>query len=260
MKSFNTTFIFALLVALLGGVAYWDLQRSKEQEQSQLELTKALPHWQQDQVSEIKIVNHDNNEIHLLKKDSSWQVLKPIEDEGDNSSIDGMISSLISDKLKKLNLSEPPDLMKYGLDESKNYIEISSGESKKKILISSKKTFDGQYYLKYASDNNVYLASSTWNQWLNRKVNELRNKKLFTDQERVRKLTVINGKNKMTFEKQDLTWVVNGDKAFKADQNKVSTLVSSVQNFRASDVVAEEKSKDQLKKYNLLKPGLKLIA
>ncbi|MCB9026674.1 MAG: DUF4340 domain-containing protein [Bdellovibrionaceae bacterium] len=260
MKSFKSTFVFAVLVLLLGIATFLEFNRSEKEEKSKDEQTKALPYWDQSQISELRIVSEDRD-LHLIKKDSQWQILSPIKDKADISTVESMLSSMITDKLSKLELEGSAfNLSQYGFDEAKRFMEfINNSNTKKKLMLSSKKTYDGKYYLKYSDSPDVYLASSTWDQWIRRSVNEIRNKKLFSDQDKIKKLTIIDGKKKISFENIDSQWIIDGDKNFPVNETKLKTLISSLQNFRAADVSAEEQSTETLKKYKLVKPGLKLI-
>ena len=259
MKSFKSTLVFAIVVAVLGGVAYWEFNKSQQEEGKKTEETKALPYWDKDQVTELRIVNEQQKELHLVRKDSKWQILAPVKDDADTSSVNSMLSSMVSDKLKKLEVEGSLNPAKYGIDEAKRFIEfLGESAKKKKVILSNKKTYDGQYYLKYGDSSDVFLASSTWDQWVNRKVSEVRNKKLFTSNELVKKLTILDGKKQIIFEKVDSKWIIDGDKEFEVDDSKVSALVTSLQNFRASEVAAEEQTVNSLKTYKLKKPQLHL--
>lgn len=68
MKSFKSTLIFAFVVVAISIVAYWDLNRGEKEEEKKIEESKALPYWSSDQINELRIVNDNRNELHLVKK------------------------------------------------------------------------------------------------------------------------------------------------------------------------------------------------
>lgn len=259
MRQFKSTLIFAFIVLLLGLASYWEFNKSEEDNLKKEEQSKALPLWDKDQVTEFKIVN-EGKELHLVKKDSHWQITAPVQDEADSSSVNSMLSSMITDKLTKLEVEGNLDATQYGLNEAQRFFEfLSSSDKKKRIILSSKKTYDGKYYLKYGDSDEVYLASSTWDQWLRRSVNELRNKKIFKDEEKIKKLVITQGKKALRIENVDSQWLLDGDKNFPVDDSKINNLISSLENFRAADVSAEDQSQKSLKEHNLLNPEVKIV-
>lgn len=169
-----------------------------------------------------------------------------------------MLTSMISDKLNKLDVEGSINPAQYGLDQAKRFIEILGNNKKERLVISDKKTYDGKFYLKYADKEAVYLASSTWDQWINRKAGEVRNKKFFSNDEKIKKVTINEGKKQIILEKVGPNWVVDGDKSYPLDESKVHNLIDGLHNFRAADVVSEEKENKNLEKFNLKKPALKI--
>lgn len=258
MKPFSKTAIFGVVVVAICALAFWDFENTKKEEEDKAESEKALAHWNTEDIQELRIVNGDK-ELLLKLSDQQWRVDKPIKDQADESSVKSMISAISADTLTSLDLQGAIDWAKYGLDTGKRFIEfIGKDEKKEKIFVSSKKSYDGKWYLKYENKEGLFLGSQSWESWLSRKPNEVRNKKLFSNFEKIQALDIIEGKKKISFSKDSNNWVIDNDKKFPVKEDKVNELMSSLQNFRAVDVVAEDNSSENLRKYDLSAPFLEL--
>ena len=273
MKSFSSTFIFGVVVSIVCGLAFYELKNSEKEEEQKKMSEKAMPFWKEEDVLELKIQNK-NQSINIKREHSDWKILSPVVDKVDSSSLNSMLTAMLNEEVTKIEVEGSVDWEKYGLSLNPNSIELIGSSKNIKLLLSDLKTFDGKRYLKYTDKNDLYVASSIWDQWINRNISELRNKKLFTDFEKIKALKITSGRNLSTFEKvKEMSnessvknsadnisekWVFNKNKDFNLDYEKVNGLMSSLQSFRAIEVVSETVSGDKLKEFNLLKPELSL--
>ncbi len=259
MKSFSSTLIFGIVVVIIASFAYWELKESDRERSSQSEGAKLLPYWDQEGIVHIEIFN--NGKVLILDHDDTgWKILKPITDNADSSGVNSFISAIMADEVLDLNADTGVNWSQFGLDSEERYINIKHKDSREeKIYVSSKKSFDGKYYLKYAGKSRLYLGSTSWENWLNRSASDLRNKKLFLPDDKIVGLSLTPAsKVHLNFTFSEDMWSLSEDSEFDLDQEKVKSLILSLQNFRATDVVSETIEVANLKKFGLEKPELRL--
>jgi len=194
----------------------------------------------------------------IEKKDDKWQIVKPVEEKADTSSVDDFLDSVKNLVVQDWVAEKSSDLKTYGLDKP---IEVSLGlkdEDAKPLafLVGSKDKKGEKLYVKRAtSDVILAVAPGILPKLLPGRLN-FRDKKIleFTKSE-ARKLTVARKDKPFVAVSNDGTnWKL--EKPIKADADKttVGDILWDLSYLKANSYIAE--SPKDLKPYGLDKPAI----
>ena len=234
-----------LLVAVLlvGGYAIFDYYNEEKLEQKKLEAATIIP-FKKDQISEVTFVKEDKM-LKLGKDKDSWKILSPVVDEANPEDVEGFLEEILNEKnIQILSEYRAKDLAVFGLDKPFGSIQLktNSGESKA-WQVGTKKNFQGEWYVKEEGSKSVFTASNMWQNIVDKKVIEFRDKRWFRNSlAGVESIQIKNSANKevFTLKKDGPNWVF-ADSANNVDQNRVREFLSKLNNNKVDEYVAEGK-------------------
>ena len=218
-------------------------------------------------------------EMELEKKDTHWDIVKPLRARADDQKVNDLISQVTSASIGQFVADDRGDLRPYGLAEPRGSITLFDQQQKKdqKIEIGESIKVAGredkgqtlqigsvpekekeQVYVRFAPRGSVYTLSKKIEEILNTKPADLRDNHLVRiDTNILDRITIdAPGKNKTVLARKDGNWTIASRNNAPADSGAVRRMIDTLQNERVTKFVEDVAS--NLPKYGLDKPQLQL--
>jgi len=205
---------------------------------------KKLLHAAQDKVSRV-VLNTANRSIEFGKSsETNWQILKPQPLRADNFTVGDLVRAAQNAEMTAVaEQGETPD-SKYDFSKPLATVEVVDEAGPHTLTVVKA---DDKYYARSSDIEGVYEVSSTLAESLDKKLEDLRNKKLFDfGFNDLAKLQVRDGETRVAIEKKDDKWVLASENGRELDSQKVQTLIDSLRNLSATSFASDnaaEKSK-----------------
>jgi Domain of unknown function (DUF4340) len=218
-------------------------------------------------------------EMELEKKDTHWDILKPLRARADDQKVNDLISQVTSARIGEFVAEDRGDLRPYGLAEPRGSITLFDQEPKRdqKVEIGESIRVAGrdekgqtlqigaapekekdQVYVRFAPRGSVYTLPKKIEDILNTKPADLRDNHLVrVDTNILDRITIdAPGKAKTVLARKDGNWTIASRNKAPADSGAVRRMIDAVQNERVTKFVEDVAS--NLPKYGLDKPQLQL--
>src|SRR6059058_4480418 len=218
-------------------------------------------------------------EIELDKKDTHWDILKPLRARADDQKVNDLISQVTSARVGQFVADDRGDLRPYGLAEPRGSITLFDQEQKQdqKVEIGESIKVAGgedkgqtlqigsvpekekdQVYVRFAPRGSVYTLPKKIEEILNTKPADLRDDHLVRiDTNILDRITIdAPGRAKTVLARKDENWTIASRKNAPADSGAVRRLIDSLQNERVTRFVEDVAS--NLPKYGVDKPQVQL--
>jgi hypothetical protein len=201
---------------------------------------------------------NDEKEITLDKE--QWSLQKPIKARGDREQINSWISNTLGMKVVRFLSDDSSNLSIYGLSTPKNQIVFGfDGKPDQTLLIGSPATDQPtEVYAKRLQSNTIFTLKAEGVQKLLADSAEWRDKRVISPFSIAEVSTLkveIKGKPTL-FEKENDQWTLQGNPSFSVEGDKISTLLTSLQELKSIQFVKD--TKGDLKSYGLDKPASKV--
>src|SRR5213596_1090331 len=218
-------------------------------------------------------------EIELEKKETHWDILKPLRARADDQKVNDLISQVTSARVGQFVADDRGDLRPYGLAEPRGSItlfdqeqkqdqkveigesiKVAGGEDKGQTLqigsVSEKEK--DQVYVRFAPRGSVYTLPKKIEEILNTKPSDLRDSHLvWIDTNILDRITIdAPGKGKTVLALKDGNWTLVTRNNAPADPGAVRRLIDTLQNERVTRF--EEDVASNLPKYGLDRPQIEL--
>ena len=240
MKTFRSTWAMALLVAAIAGYTAWEYRKAQQDgglaEGERLAFTVTPT-----SITGFKIIR-GGEVIEVRKSGDSWQVIKPVGDDGDGPSIDGFVYPLLSQRVRPFAEEQetpktPEKWAEFGLEPATAVIEVMSKDSSEMISISSKNAFDGSFYVR--QDEKLVLGDAGLAQLKERPSTSFRSR--YWWREKSANLISIRVQNLESNEsykliRKDKTWEVDPAPTYPIDSEKIREWVDRVQDFTPAEI------------------------
>lgn len=212
---------------------------------------KRLLPFDSEKVTRVAVKTKDQ-QLEFGKAGTTWQITKPRPLRADNTAVDDMVRSVRDANYESiLDESEKP-AAKYSFATPHAVFEAVDIAGTHTLTI-AKDAKDNSYYCKSSEMPGVFKISTTVAEGLNKKLDDLRNKKLFEfGWNDPQKVELRDGEVRMVVEKQKEKWVRTdaGNKELASD--KVQSLIDNLRNLSAKAFAADEAGAQA--KYGLSKP------
>ena len=218
-------------------------------------------------------------EMELDKKDTHWDIVKPLRARADDQKVDDLISQVTSARIGQFVADDRGDLRLYGLAEPRGSITLFDQEQKKdqKIEIGESIKVAGgedkgqtlqigsvpekekdQVSVRFAPRRSVYTLPKKIEEILDTKPADLRDNHLVRiDTNILDRITIdAPGKSKTVLARKDGNWTIAIRNNAPADSGAVQRMIDMLQNERVTNFVEDVAS--NLPKYGLDKPKLQL--
>jgi hypothetical protein len=234
---------YLLVLLLLGGYYYYfEVVQEKQKEMAAMEAKKVF-HFQAEGVSAFTI-EPKGKETLKLRKEPDWQVVAPIKAEADKSSVDDFLSALSKLEAERDVVNAPEDLRPFGLQEPSLAINFQAGERKLELLVGDKNPVGDGSYAKTSERPRVFLIAEGNRSALNRGLNELRRRQLFTFQlSDVAAVTVAwhDGNTiAVELEPNEREWKAPEDPKVRIKKSKMDNIIEQIHWLRAQSFLENE--------------------
>ena len=225
-----------VLLAGLGGAAVWVYKHpaaddSKKADGSNTKLL-TVP---DDQFQEVKIVKLTGETLDLKKANGKWTMVAPktmAMDQDAASSMQTTLGSLTSDKLIEANAS---DLKSFGLDQPTLDVSVIRKDGKTdRILIGDDTPTGSGAYAKLAADPRVFTVTSMVKSTLDKRPDDLRDKRLLTfDNDKLSRVDLTAKGAAIEFGKNGQNeWTIVKPRPLRADGSAVDGLISKLKDAK----------------------------
>lgn len=263
MKNKTNSILGAIVVLLLLYTFFYEVKKpqvEKQKQEKESQLVSLLP----EQIERVTL-DRKKEKIVLVRKETGWFFLEPFEDEADSNVVDDYIQSLHRERFfEKVEAPEETTLdpKTFGFDEPLAQIEFEdSSKSKNLFVISSKKNFEGNAFLKIGDDPRVYVVNTLWQSLALRETNDFRDRRLLrSSMSSIDRVRFKNKKGYFELTKNENNWILVSDPDAKLNQNKVREFLTSLNDSKYSRwLLKNELSASNLKTYGLNQPEIELF-
>src|ERR1043166_5703350 len=218
-------------------------------------------------------------EIELEKRDTQWEILKPLRARADDQKVNDLISQVTSARIGQFVAEDRGDLRPYGLAEPRGSITLFDQEQKRdqKVEIGESIKVAGredkgqtlqigaipekekqEVYVRFAPRGSVYTLPKKLEEILNTKPADLRDNHLVRVDTNILDPITIDapGKTKTVLARKDGNWTITNRNNASADSGAVRRMIDALQNERVTRFVEDVAS--NLPKYGLDKPQTQL--
>ena len=213
------------------------------------------------QVTRLEIHPKDGKPITLEKRGKQWWITSPFEAWADKDEVERMVRTICELKPDH-RPDEDPNKKEFGLNEPELVVRMwyDGGKKKVELAIGKETPVGSQRFAKIEGKKGLYLVSSYVKTDLDKKPEDLRDKKLaHYDQDDIQTVELTTSKGTFTLvartEGDKREWYLQSPIETKADHWTVDTIVT-----RPKDVEARgfDRPGKDLKRYGLDKPKVKL--
>lgn len=208
---------------------------------------------------------YEDFQIELKKKDYDWHIVKPVEVEAEDSTINDLLDKTKDLEVKGFIYEE--ELAKYGLDKPTGKLVVTTEEEKKKegsdekekiketftVLIGKADTEAGVVYVKVEDQARVNEVDIEYLDTLKKGLLEYRSKEVldFSKSDLV-KLEVKKADDHFVVRKDGDDYKFLQPGTGEADKDKVNEIVDKLTSLKAEKYLTENASDDELKEYGLV--------
>lgn len=260
MKNFKSTWIMFGAVALLAAYTFYEFKHSEEDGDT-AHSEKRLFWLLRDDLQEFELTSKGATSV-VRKSGDTWMLVKPVEDLAEASAVEGFIFSLLSQKGKQFQSADDIKNGKasdYGLDPVVSKITLKGKGKTETLEISSKNTFDGQYYVRSNGDKELLIGDRALAQLVEREPSSFRSRKIFRESEDVKQIEItIDGefKDHYALKREGEKWLMTPDPGFPIDSVKTNVWMQKIQGMMPSAIVAETLTDSDRENFLLKKPSM----
>lgn len=234
---------YLLVLLLVGGYYYYfEVVQKRETETAAKEAKKVFS-FQPDSVSALTIKPKGQETIQL-KKEEQWQMVEPIITEADRFSVQDLIAALSGLEAEREIVAAPDSLEPFGLQEPSLIVRFLIGEQEYGLLIGDKNPVGDGFYAKTADQAKVFLLAEGNRSALNRGLNDLRRRQLFTFQlDEVAGVKVAwrdGNATSLSLVTGEKDWKAPANPQLKIKKSRVDNLIEQVHWLRAQNFLENE--------------------
>ncbi len=228
--------IAVVLLAGLGGFSWWSYKHppSAEKASTESSTTKLLT-IPDDQFQEIKITKLTGEAIDLKKEGGKWRMIAPKAQAADQDAAGSMQSTLANLSSDKLIDEKPANLKEFGLEMPTLDVQVVRKDGKTDRLLIGDDTLTGTgAYAKLANDARVFTVASMTKSTLDKRPDDLRDKRLLTfDNDKVTRIELAAKGPAVEFGKNTQSeWAILKPRPLRADGSSVDGLISKLKDAK----------------------------
>lgn len=260
MKWRHSLIYLAVLLVVAGYYYYFEVVKQAEKEKAEAEAKKIFA-LQADQITALEVSAPDKPQVRLKREGGEWRITDPVDAEVEKSAVESLVSTLAGLAWEVEVAREAQDFKPFGLtDPAPLKIRFSTGDRELELVIGEKNAVGRGYYARRGDSGQVFLLeTSNWS-LLNKGLNELRRRALFTFKpEEVTGISIDwaggSAVHVLRDEGSD-AWRAPERSDLKVKESKVRNVIEQVQWLRAQSFVEEDVAK--LESHGLMPPHVKV--
>jgi len=248
---FRSTLILAIVFLGLGAYLYFVEFKKAAEEQKK----ETLFSFQVDDAKAVTL-EYPDRKIELEEKDGVWRLTKPIDAPADETAVKNLLRAIADAEVKKKLDNVGEDLSPYGLKDPMATIRVKLKDRELPAIKVGKTSPIGfSTYVQRTDQPQVYLTGSAFHSGMDKKVKDLRDKRILTFEDAsVHRIEVSGPDRDIALSKKDDSWKLDRPQSDDADNETVRSYLSTLRSLRALDFATDE-PKD-LSTYGLDQPRL----
>ena len=250
--------VYLVILVALAGYYFIETAHKEKAKEKEIESKKILD-IKKDQIDGLKIIHRGEKTIYLTKKNDKWTINEPVKTDVDKFALDNFLNGLVNiSAQKKLNIDKE-EFSKFGLDKPSVSIEFKVGDKWRTFKIGDKNPTGDTYYASLDDKSEIYMIASFQQSSLNKKLFDLRDKRLFTlNRDKVDRIEVARNNTIIkVIKKKDDKWESPDAPNVPIKTEKVDSLLDSLTWLRARKFVQE--TDDKLEEYGLKEPSIQVV-
>lgn len=235
MKFRNTLILAAVLALGIWGVVYLNKQDAKKEEtkKSDEKILTVAP-------AQIKEMIIEPSGIHARRDSSEWKLESPVQTLGDKSNLDAIANLFDWAKKERVVSSNPAEYGDFGLRPARTTLILKHDKGQDSIYIGDNSPTGGFVFARKSGSADVFLTTTSLESNTSKSLFDLRDKSaLAFDRTAAREMSIQSAKAQLLVSKEGSQWRISKPIPWRADETKVSDLLSKISNARASSFVDE---------------------
>lgn len=254
------TALLALILVGLGAYLYFVESKQEAESTRKKTLIEVAP----DDVTGLTLTYGDR-EIALAERDGAWRLTKPVDAAADPLTVKNLIRAIAEAEVKKTIDDPPQDLLPFGLAPPFVTIVLTTrdGAALPAIKVGKTTAVSASTYVQRADRPAIYLTASSFRTGVDKQPKDLRDKTIvaFNDAD-VTALTLRgegDSGGAVELAKKNGEWWIEQPAAYRADNNAVRALLSTIRNLRATDFANDNPAPADLAADGLAPPQRQLV-
>jgi Domain of unknown function (DUF4340) len=227
--------VAVVLLAGLGGAVWWSNRKQAAKEKAPADTSTKIVAIPEDQLQEIRIGKAGGDTVDLRRENGKWAMTEPKPLPADPDAASSLVSSLASVSADTTVEDHATDLSAYGLSNPSLDVRMTRKDGKTvELLLGDDTPTNSGVYAKLASDAHVYTVASFVKTSLDKKPDDLRDKRLLTfDSDKLTRVQLQAKGEPVEFGKNGRgEWEILKPRPLRADGSQVDTLVSKLKDAK----------------------------
>jgi hypothetical protein len=231
----NGLLIAVGVLAVLGGAVLWSNKHQAAKAKETTDKTTKIVSIPEDQIQAIQIKKAAGDTIDLRRENGKWAMTQPKPLPADPDAANSLVSTLTSVNADATVEDKPADLSSYGLANPTLDVQVTKKDGKTvDLLIGDDTPTNTGAYAKASGDPHVYTVASFVKSSLDKKPDDLRDKRLLTfDSDKLTRVQLQAKGSPVEFGKNGRNeWEILKPSPMRADGSQVDTLVSKLRDAK----------------------------
>jgi Domain of unknown function (DUF4340) len=227
--------VAVVLLAVLSGLVWWSNKKQAEAGSKSTDTTTKLLSIPDDQFQDIRIKKVTGEVEDLQRDNGKWKLTEPTPLPADQDAVSSIVSNLSTLSADKVIDSKATDLKPYGLSDPTLDIRIKRKDGKTiQLLIGDDTPTGSGAYAKLAGDPRVVTVASFVKSSLDKRPDDLRDKRLMTfDQDKLTRVDLQAKGQAVEFGKDAQgEWRILKPRPLRADSSSVNGLVDKLRDAK----------------------------
>ncbi len=238
--------IAVVLLAVLGGVVWWSNKKQASATTKGTDTSTKLLTIPDDQFQEIQIKKLTGEVESLTREGGKWRMTEPKPLAADQDAVSSMVTNLSSLNADKVIEEKAEDLKPYGLIDPTLSIRIKRKDGKTdEVSIGDDTPTGSGAYAKLANDARVFTIASFVKSSLDKRPDDLRDKRLLTfDQDKLTRVDLQAKGQTVEFGKDAQNeWQIVKPRPLRADSSAVNGVVDKLRDAKMDLTATEDAAK-----------------
>jgi hypothetical protein len=204
-------------------------------------------------------LRYPDSELELVRNPNhTWNIIKPIKTDGDQSSVDGLTETIANAQLTRTIEDKPDSLRPFGLDKPAVTLTVTSDNKGvlPTLLVGHVSPVSSGVYVKLANQPAVLMTTSDFASAITKQVNDLRTHELMTfNMDDAEQIVLRSGANSpIEIDRQGGQWRIVSPGHYTADSDTVAQMLTALVDARIGDFVTDAPT--DLGQYGLKNPQI----
>lgn len=250
--SLRNTVIIIILLLLVGGYALY------QKHQTPPDKTPKVYQISAEDIEKIDLRSPDRNIALERSTDDQWKIVKPIEAESEHIAVSSLANQIAGVQVTGTAEDHPTNLAPFGLAVPAVTVTVTTkdGKTLPSILVGKQTPIGNSVFIKTSDKPAVLLAASSFGAEVNKHVDDLRTRQVFSIKpEDTRKIVITrSGAPTLELAREHDHWQIVEPRNYPADNDAVNTYLRGLTNARVSQFIEDFPA--DLSKYGLSTPSM----